>query len=130
MNLNQRLINELKKVTQNYINYIDVKAGLMAPHVIYKGISSPILKASLKDSFMEICRDAEIAQKDYRLLLIDYLENRYNIPPLLEEYKNNFILTIQYICSPSPEDEEHISQSIIQRQEEKAQNLFKNFIKR
>jgi len=123
MNQNiQDIIISLQKTIDSTPNYIDLKAMIMAPHVIYQGIEDILLMAELRDAFLSIMMDGEIKGIDYRYLILDYLlDKSYQIDPLLEQYKDNFLMVIQYLISPSSEYEEHIPLYIRKKHEEKAQ---------
>lgn len=117
----------LKTLLKNNLNFIDVRATILAPHVIYRGIDDPYVKSELHEAFMTIVRDGELSNKDYRYFLLDYLNGDYEISSTLLTYSSNFYNTISYLISPSPDMEEHIFPSYIQKAEERASLLISSF---
>lgn len=126
--MNQPLLSKyLKTLLKNNLNFIDVRASILAPHVIYKGIDDPYIKSELHEAFMTIVRDGELSNKDYRYFLLDYLNGNYDIPSILLTYSSNLYHTISYLVSPSPDMEEHIFPSYIHKAEERASFLISSF---
>lgn len=123
---NKELVQALLKLGYQPTNVVDMRALNLWTHVIYKGIEDPSIKVELNQACIKILDDCKLLGIGLPDILIECINGgRYKrmMPPILNQYWNHFIESIEYLVNPSPEMEGHILAHYIERAEFNARQL-------